>query len=179
MVIATNGTKQQDEPMLSYSEIKPSEVDIELAEEEQGIEDDKKEPVHWLKRSPVMTRALPLEPGCLVGEVKYVTQKGNITIIDRKYACLRVGQLLTSLGYTENSLEDPEFGNFLAEAIAYAESGHQKDVDEIANEKAKVEFLDTARKLIPGMKKVARSLQQFEKLGWTEEQWIEHIKKTS
>ena len=181
-MVVVNGRllgKKDEQNMNIKNTTEEEETQEILTESEEEQDDERKEPVHWFHRSPVVTRNLPLEPDLLTQQVFYQTKKGNITIIDRKYACLRVGSLLTSLGFTVESLEDPEFSRFIEDCLSYSEYGYRQDVEEIQNRQAQEQFVETAIKMIPSMKKIARAKKQFEKLEWTQEQWIEHIRATS
>lgn len=144
---------------------------------EEQEEQEEKEPINWIRKSPVAVRNLPLSPEVLDGEVQYTTTKGNITILDQRYACFRIGSLLSDLGFTIEDVGSEALAAFTEDALRYYLEEYPKEVAAIEAEKLEGQRDAVLAKAIPQFKKMSALLGFSDRLTWTDDQWIDFISK--
>lgn len=158
------------------SHIQPSNNQSTKVTDEQE-EQEEKEPINWIRKSPVAVRNLPLSPEVLDGEVQYTTTKGNVTILDQRYACFRIGSLLSDLGFTIEDVGSEALAAFTEDALRYYLEEYPKEVAAIEAEKLEGQRDAVLAKAIPQFKKMSALLGFSDRLTWTDDQWIEFISK--
>ena len=156
---------------------KPEELKVEDLPETVEDKEETKEPkaTHWQNKNQMTVSRFPLHPQMLTGEHHHESANGNITILDRNYALLRIGRMFADLGL-DLSLNSAEIGDFCLEALKYATIDYPAEREAIDSEQAISKFEKTAKAIIPQMRKLALATGQRDKYQWTEEQWLNHLR---
>lgn len=140
------------------------------------VQEDNNEPVPWIQRGVVALSNMPLTPAVLDGEVLHEAKKGNLTILDPKFAAYRVGKLLADLGFTSEDIGSEDLSNFIEDSLNYYTIEYQKEYNELQNEKYKDKREAILQNTIRQMKKMSAMLG-LGRDSWTEQQWIDLISK--
>lgn len=161
---------------VSQEQVEAHTPDEEQEQDEQ--EEQQSEPVNWIYKTAVAVKNLPLSPEVLDGETHYETKKGNITILDPKYAAYRVGNLLADLGFTVADIGSEDLTNFIEDSLNYYTVEYPKEISAITAERNAGKAEQVAASAIKQLKKMS-AIMGLGRESWTDDQWLAFIKDHS
>lgn len=102
-----------------------------------------------------------------------VIKGGNETVIDTDFAYLQVGLPLNQLGFSTKDIGSKKLNDFIAESLKYYPEVYNQEKAEKESERLNLDRVKVYAQSIQTFKKLDMLSKRTDRLGWSDEQWID------